>query len=441
MPEWGQASFERADVVCAATIDLTDVTDRRVRITGATGPVTSILMNPWQMLDVEFASTPTLNHGVALDVAYNGNNRPVAANDTCTLAADASANVTIWNYQPHTTRSRLHMAAGGIIEWSGAGSVFESGDTLLFIGFAAGYSFDAPIIVAENGNCARFINDASATSAQVARFESQKNGTAAANDEAYISFYAKDNAGSPAQREFGRLTWVATDVASASIDGSLRLSIASNNALAEVLRLTGGGNVVNGVELVGAVSGSGVIARPFGTDADIGWTFASKGGGRISFGSAATQPTEINSTSITRPFAPAFQTRLNTSASNVTGNNTAYTIVYDTEITDRGSDLSGSTFTADVTGLYWFAGTVALSGLVAGTTTILIELVTSNRTYRCVSVEAQQSSETHPWSVLADVDAADTVTVRVTCNGNGSDNVSVVGNAAPFTYFAGNLMG
>jgi len=82
----------------------------------------------------------------------------------------------------------------------------------------------------------RAVNTTNAASLQVAQFEGQRT-TAAANDEAYVSYLLKNSVGT--QVEFGRLTWVATDVVSTSEDARLTWSVAIAGALTAKMRLEG----------------------------------------------------------------------------------------------------------------------------------------------------------------------------------------------------------
>lgn len=136
---------------------------------------------------------------------------------------------------------------------------------------------------------------------------------------------------------------------------------------------------------------------------------------------------------ITYPLQPAFLAYVNTTITNVTGNGTEYTIIFDTEVYDQGADfnLGTSTFTAPVTGKYL----INFSCLVTGTTTCNaanMRIVTSNRTYN-------QSQHLSPGSttatagtisVLADMDAADICTFTVTTSGAGSDVGDVSGTTS-----------
>ena len=106
---------------------------------------------------------------------------------------------------------------------------------------------------------------------------------------------------------------------------------------------------------------------------------------------------------------------------NVTGDGTVYTIVYGSEIFDQGADFSSTTFTAPATGRYQINGQVMLSNLGSGHTAAVINVVTSNRSYRMEFNPYAISSGTlapMPFSMIADLDSADTVTVTVAVSGS-----------------------
>lgn len=211
--------------------------------------------------------------------------------------------------------------------------------------------------------------------------------------------------------------------------------------------------IINGLKVTGAASGSPVDLDGVSTDATVSIRINAKAGGTLTLQNnasgalqlaATATPTVLSSTSITKPNAPAFAAYNSVADTNVTGNNTAYTIICDTEIVDRGADYNNATgvFTSDVTGLYGFSGIVTYSQVVADTSTFLVELVTSNRTWLVAFGEANLTLGTVPWSVdVADLDSGDTASVRITINGTGADTSDIAGAANPQTAFVGYLVG
>ena len=144
---------------------------------------------------------------------------------------------------------------------------------------------------------------------------------------------------------------------------------------------------------------------------------------------------------ITKPLQPSFLAKMSALRSNVTGDNTAYTVAFDTEITDRNADFNTSnyTFTAPVTGLYQINISFLFEGAGDGNE-IYHKLVTSNRT----KSQQQHVSGTNfgtkvgqNSSHLVDMDASDTATVVVVSAG-GTKTLDVYHE--DYTHFSGHLV-
>lgn len=131
--------------------------------------------------------------------------------------------------------------------------------------------------------------------------------------------------------------------------------------------------------------------------------------------------TEVEFSGIVRKTGthPAFNAFSGTPA-NITGDGTAYTILFTTERFDQGGDYNNVTgvFTAPVTGMYQFNVYIDVFG-ISGFTSAFVDLVTSNRTYRLLSDVSGLSRLGRSAAVLVDMDAADTATVVLTVNGLG----------------------
>ena len=148
----------------------------------------------------------------------------------------------------------------------------------------------------------------------------------------------------------------------------------------------------------------------------------------------------------TMPLQPAFQVYLASQVNNVTGNGTLYTIAYDTEVFDQGSDynLGTSTFTAPVTGRYQFQSAIRALGLVnLGANNFRLRLETSNRVYNLFAAAANSTYANTMFesgSILADMDSGDTAIITFFSDG-GSKTASVAGDSfgAQNTYFSGFL--
>lgn len=160
-------------------------------------------------------------------------------------------------------------------------------------------------------------------------------------------------------------------------------------------------------------------------------------------GARGVQETTISVTDageMTNASQPSFLAEASAQA-NVTGDGTNYTVVFDTEIFDQNADFDGtSTFTAPVTGKYCFCVEIQLDNVAAGHTTCNMDLITSNRTWRFVSVNPGAVQQSGFWAfngaMFTEMEAADTAVVQIKISGS-TKTVDVV---AGFTKFSGFLV-
>jgi len=137
----------------------------------------------------------------------------------------------------------------------------------------------------------------------------------------------------------------------------------------------------------------------------------------------AAQGLTIASSSIVAAANPAFMAKPSGTLADVSGDGTAYTIVYATEIFDQNADFDGtSTFTAPVTGRYHFDVVTALAQLASGHTVASMNIVASNRTVNVAycnpyAMAGGGTDLNLVGSILVDMDASDTCTVSVTVTG------------------------
>lgn len=145
---------------------------------------------------------------------------------------------------------------------------------------------------------------------------------------------------------------------------------------------------------------------------------------------------------VTEPLQPAFLAHNSVTDDNVTGNTGAATVDFDTEIFDQGADFASDTFTAPVTGRYLLTANVRVGGVTTAADTYEIIIATSNRTYNNQYVLVNGLGSTIPMelTIVADMDASDTVTVTVNVTGEASDVVDIVGSSELLTSFSGCLL-
>jgi len=146
----------------------------------------------------------------------------------------------------------------------------------------------------------------------------------------------------------------------------------------------------------------------------------------------------------TFPRQPAVVAYLTTTLNNVTGDGTAYTVIFDTETLDRNADynLATGTFTAPVTGLYLF--TVQLTTTPGLYTNWIVELVgpsnvkSAKWTGNSSAADGVANWTTPSLATHCYLTAADTITVRFTVTG-GAKDVDIIG--AQFSKFTAQLVG
>ena len=124
---------------------------------------------------------------------------------------------------------------------------------------------------------------------------------------------------------------------------------------------------------------------------------------------------KIDSTgAITTPLNPGYVSHVNSEITNVTGDETNYTIQMSADIVDRGADNAHATgiFTAPVVGLYNFSCALSLGGIASNHTRLILTGTSSNRTYyvKTLLIDDIDSSGSLGInaSMTVDMDASDT---------------------------------
>jgi hypothetical protein len=216
----------------------------------------------------------------------------------------------------------------------------------------------------------------------------------------------------------------------------------------EAIEIASTASAVNHVTVVNAPTLNAPSVEAAGSDANIDLKLASKGTGKARMFTNGNEAFRIDSNGIiTTVLQPAFQARVTSTASNVTGDGTAYTVIFDTETTDRNSDYNTGTgtFTAPATGLYELATMLRCSGVNTAHTSGTISFVTSNRTYQQNNDpgglrDASGAMSPH-LNLICDMDSADTATVQLTAS-NDTKTMDVQGNASDGrSIFCGWLLG
>ena len=147
---------------------------------------------------------------------------------------------------------------------------------------------------------------------------------------------------------------------------------------------------------------------------------------------------------VTKPLQPAFSAK-SASLANQTGAGTEFVVsTWNSERFDLNGDFTSDTFTAPVTGKYFFTFSLDVLGGSSDMNKMLMTFKTSNTTYAAIDVNfstvrntvgAAGSALTLTASILADMDASDTCQTAITVFGD-DDSLDTQDNG----YFTGFLV-
>lgn len=146
------------------------------------------------------------------------------------------------------------------------------------------------------------------------------------------------------------------------------------------------------------------------------------------------------------PLQPAFLANHSVTQTNITGDGTLYTVLFDTEVFDQGGDFASNTFTAPVAGRYLF--TCCLNGVDYGAGHTAQDFIfrASNRDSPGITVGPAASIDVNnrlvnQSAVLVDMDAGDTC-IMIFVVYNSTKTIDLRGNsiANNLTNFSGYLV-
>jgi hypothetical protein len=149
------------------------------------------------------------------------------------------------------------------------------------------------------------------------------------------------------------------------------------------------------------------------------------------------------------PNQPCFSAYKSSTSSNVTGDGAAYTVIFDTEIFDQGSNYNTSTgtFTAPVAGKYLFTTVVNANTISSAMTLLQLSIVTTAQTYVVLdlsptAVKDSNSGGSFAGQVIANMSSGDMATVVITISNGSSNSAQVYGQSASprYTFFTGHLV-
>ncbi len=149
-------------------------------------------------------------------------------------------------------------------------------------------------------------------------------------------------------------------------------------------------------------------------------------------------------TSVINTSQPAFSAYLLTTVANVTGNGAAYTIIFDTESFDQGSNFNSGTgiFTAPTTGMYLFRWNVVFLTTALATFSQVKLTTTANDFIVSQDTVIPSTTITQSGSMLAPMTSGNTAKIVITGTGSAGDTWTVYGNStyAKSTSFSGSLI-
>jgi len=196
-----------------------------------------------------------------------------------------------------------------------------------------------------------------------------------------------------------------------------------------------------GLTILSATDGLGRIAFGDSGDNAVGTIDYNHDGNLMKFGTSGALGLQIDGNGhVTKPKQPAFFVRKTDSGQTVSASSDT-TITFNSEIFDNNADFASNTFTAPVSGRYFFSGSVRVNDMATGDELRQISIKTSNNSFKHKLSDMQDILDaampifTHTVNVFCDMDANDTAVISVFA---GQERV--IDNEADVTWFCGYLV-
>jgi len=226
-------------------------------------------------------------------------------------------------------------------------------------------------------------------------------------------------AGIGAAKDLGVGLHIRTADSGASVDGGGDELVIENSGGAGISILTGNDQL--GRVIFGDAQDNGVGMLEYNHDGNV-----------MKLSTSGNTGLQIDGNGIiTTPLQSGFVALNSSTNSNVTGDETNYTMVFDSDVVDRNADHAHASgvFTAPVTGLYNFSCALSLGGIASNHTRLILSVETSNRIYYMKLLNINNSlhnsgSLAVGGSITADMDASDTSIFKLRIDG-GSKVVDV----------------
>ena len=145
-----------------------------------------------------------------------------------------------------------------------------------------------------------------------------------------------------------------------------------------------------------------------------------------------------SSGAVTMPYQPAFLA-IPTGGQHNFPINAQTTVDFANEIFDQGNNFSSNTFTAPVSGRYQFSVMLYANNMDTATDYYQCQLVTSNRTYSQIVSSNRYTADLTYYSfavsILVDMDAGDTASVKIDVPNSGTAQLDLESTASRFSGY------
>ena len=374
------------------------------------------------------------------------------------ISVDSADNITFSNTSSNTERMRID-TSGNLLVGTTATTINTSSSVSGHNLFSSGYT-----VHSRSGQTVMSLNRLS-TDGTIVDF--RKDGTAVGSigtvsgdirigglddNHAAIRFAASSKAVLPVKNSDGDLSDNTTDLGASSARFK-DLYLSGNALVGRTSSLSSQSGSVSANTVVSAhgplsshTTSAGILEhyndetllRSYGANAGSGKLVFKVGGGG---GSADSEAMRIDSSgNVTKPYQPAFSVTVNAAQNNLAVG-ADVTIVFGDEVFDVGANFANNTFTAPVTGKYQLNLILRLNNVDSASPYYIVSFFSSNRNYRFIYDSTVFAADADYWaaslSVLADMDANDTVYVTVN-QGGGAAQTDVDGNGS-YQSFSGYL--
>lgn len=181
---------------------------------------------------------------------------------------------------------------------------------------------------------------------------------------------------------------------------------------------------------VSLATGGAVKTVTLGSTNTTSSTAIKSGTGNVAINSGLTLDSTGRWTSSVQPM---FLVGENASPANVTGDLTVYTVPFDTEVYDIGSNFASNTFTAPITGKYILSSTITV--ITSAIYTISNIFITTTARSYIAPLGGFSLNESYGLqsTVIADMTAGDTAYIRIQV-GNAAKTIQIQGNTGAGAY-------